>query len=144
MARTRNKYQAYGRDISNSRYRYTPPPRPYRRVPRNQPLRLSFSLTPIADKLVYGDRRLFYPDPLHRPAFSFIKNAARVQAVQNPRKRQLSQTKAVLAFAKPSKVMLCVRRESRRQVLHAKGVAGSRGLRRPRFNEFSEISCRRT
>lgn len=42
----------------------------------------------------------------------------------------------------PKKVALCVRRAVRKQVLHARGVAGSR-VSRPRYRWDSRISCRR-
>lgn len=89
------------------------------------------------------DRRTFYPTaPALRPALSFSrKSHARVVAKQNPRFNQPSQTKAILAFAEPKKVLVCVRRKRRKEVLHAKGVAGRRGLRRPHRNNWSGIRC---
>lgn len=40
-------------------------------------------------------------------------------------------------------VMICERREERRQVMFAKGKGGRRGQRPPRYNRWSHISCRR-
>lgn len=48
-----------------------------------------------------------------------------------------------VAFAAPERVLVCVRRQTRRQVLHALNVAGGRGFRRPRRSRYSSISCRR-
>lgn len=49
-----------------------------------------------------------------------------------------------VAFNRPAGVSLCVKRHRRRQVMHALGLAGRRGLGRGRKqhrNEFSEIGC---
>lgn len=54
------------------------------------------------------------------------------------------QTKATVSFRVPEAVLICVRRKRRKEVIHALGVAGARGLRKPRRSEFSEISCRRS
>lgn len=48
----------------------------------------------------------------------------------------------VYSFALPKTTVVCVRREVRKQVIHAKGVAGGR-VRKPRRNRNSNISCRR-
>lgn len=47
-----------------------------------------------------------------------------------------------IAFAKPEQVAVCIRRERRREVLHAHGVAGSHGLRGGRRGALSGISCK--
>lgn len=46
-----------------------------------------------------------------------------------------------LSFKRPSRLLLCLRRSIRRNVLHAFGVAGKVGLRIPRYNEYSRIRC---
>ena len=46
-----------------------------------------------------------------------------------------------VVFHAPRKVMICVRRHRRREVLFARGVAGSRGIRRRRLNEWSNVKC---
>lgn len=46
-----------------------------------------------------------------------------------------------MAFQQPDQVIRCVRRKSRREVLHARGIAGNRNLRPPRRNEFSDVKC---
>lgn len=124
----------------------TPPLQRYRyAVPVPSPLRVTI---PLAAP-VFGDRRTFTPDRQARPIFSLprtlrdIRNPARIVARQNPAKRQLSQTKAVLTFADPRRIPLCIRRKVRKQVLHAfkKTGKGSARHRRPRFNEWSSISC---
>lgn len=127
-----------GRGVSNSQSRRYNPSSIYSPrlvvVPRFAPL--------LSPQSIFGDRRLYQPDRAQRPVFSFRGDrSARVVAKQNPRFKQPSQTKAVLAFAEPDALPLCVRRKVRKQVLHAKGVAGRKGLKRPRFNEWSKVQC---
>lgn len=45
-------------------------------------------------------------------------------------------------FAQPERVLVCARRQIRKEVIHARGVAGGK-VRRPRRNELSKISCKR-
>lgn len=90
--------------------------------------------------LMLEDRRLYHPDPLPIAQAS-IRSASRLVAKQNPRFKQPSQTKAIIAFAEPSKVSVCVRRGIRKQVIHALGVAGGK-VRRGRRSAYSDISCK--
>lgn len=47
-----------------------------------------------------------------------------------------------VGFAQPAKVLICVRRTRRKQVIFATGKGGARGKqRRRRNNEFSQIRC---
>lgn len=46
-----------------------------------------------------------------------------------------------LVYANPQRVILCIRRNRRRQVIHALGIAGSR-VKKPTRNINSSISCR--
>lgn len=91
--------------------------------------------------LEYSDRRFFHPLDVFRP-FQATKIAARrIVAKQMPFRPQLAQTKAVLSFADPSRVGVCVRRKVRREVLHALRKAGKGGMSRPRRNASSSIHC---
>ncbi|MEM2002486.1 MAG: hypothetical protein QXT77_07575 [Candidatus Methanomethylicaceae archaeon] len=45
-------------------------------------------------------------------------------------------------FPDPERVLVCARRQIRKEVMHARGVAGGK-VRRPRRNELSKISCKR-
>lgn len=99
------------------------------------------------------DRRAWHPDPLP-PARSSNRLATRLALVERVSRdapkgrsgdfyRRYSQTKAVVAFAEPTRVPICERRRARREVMHATGRAGRRGQKRPRRNAYSKISCRR-
>jgi hypothetical protein len=48
----------------------------------------------------------------------------------------------VTTFADAKKVIICVRRGVRKQVLHALKLSGKAGQRRPRRTPYSHISCR--
>lgn len=49
---------------------------------------------------------------------------------------------AVIAFHKPNRVLICVRRRRRREALFAAGVPGHRRVKRGKRNAYSSISCR--
>lgn len=90
------------------------------------------------------DRRTHYPglSPYKRPVQQLaVGRPARLHLVDK-KYAAPSQTKATVAFQEPHKLPICIRRKERAQVLHAKGVAGSKGLKKPRRNEWSDVSCR--
>lgn len=99
---------------------------------------------------LFEDRRSFHPAGPSRPAFSLPRSAAVVRVPSPPRTRtSVDGAKArtpklyQLQFAVPAKVALCVRRKRRKEVLHAKGIAGSKKrMRSPRRNYWSSISCK--
>lgn len=111
---------------------------------------LQFDLFPLSD---VEDRRTYHPEGSFAPARSFSKPRHRLVAVdRRPKKNQvfshfgsrgISGTKAIIAFKAPDKVLVCVRRSIRKQVLHALNKSGRRGQRKPRFNYYSSVSCRR-
>lgn len=83
-----------------------------------------------------------WPDPLRL-------NSAKArlvigQNVNRPFKpsRPFATLSPVVRFEAPKKVLVCIRRKQRREVLHAKGIAGRRGLRMPRRSPYSSVSCR--
>lgn len=125
------------------------------------PSHLSYPSSPLGD-LASGlfsapltdleDRRAFYPGDLPTnwaPARTVGGTAARLRVVPGARPRSLPTTQArtlwpsaAIGFQNPPSVLICVRRQRRREVLHAIGAAGTR-VRRPTRNEYSSISCRR-
>lgn len=89
---------------------------------------------PTKKPLHQNDGRTFHPSGKARPTPSLTKAARRL----------LPSTLGRLAYADPSKVLVCARREVRRQVLHATGIAGAnrlRNFRKPRRTGTSGISC---
>lgn len=90
------------------------------------------------------DRRTYSPglSPLARGVNMLTVGARpRLTLKQNPRYNQPSQTKAIVAFAEPDKIPLCIRRKERREVLHAKGVAGGKVRRPGRRTQWSDVKC---
>lgn len=87
------------------------------------------------------DRRRFHPSGVDRP----VRTARGLGVRLVPKSRGAQRegvVPAALAFGGPSSVLICMRRQRRRQVLNALGVAGRSGLRPPTRNWTSEISCR--
>lgn len=88
----------------------------------------------------FEDRRSFHPLGDFRPALTFSrKEFSRVSDAATP----LSKVPR-FRFSRPDKVLVCVRRGVRREVIFAKRKAGkgSRSNRRRR-NYYSEVSCAR-
>lgn len=103
----------------------------------SSPVRLPSVLRSVAlDPL--GDLRRYDPRRDLRPAFATVRKAARIS--ERPSRSSLLMAPGRFGFADPRKVMICVRRKERRQVLFAKGVGGSR-VRRGRRNAWSYVFC---
>lgn len=86
------------------------------------------------DVLELEDRRRYHP----------LRTAAPAQAVR-PSARRIVVGRDVQAinFARPREVSVCVRRQQRKEVLHANKVAGSKGIRKGKRNWFSEVRCKK-
>lgn len=111
-------------------------------LPRSPVSRVTWQSLPSLSRplTVYEDRRRFHPAGKMRPVIALPRAAARLTVVDYPG-RPGRQTKAPVRFNAPKRVPLCVRREQRKEVLHATGKAGGR-VRPPRRNQFSDISCK--
>lgn len=85
---------------------------------------------------VHSDRRVFHPARAFRPVVGARGKVSRVQARVGRGLGALSYH-----FNAPSRVMACVRRKDRREVLFALGRTG-RGARSPkRRNVLSNVRC---
>lgn len=105
---------------------------PYEFGPRLDPVDLS----------EIEDRRFYHPDPF--PAFRSVRDWSSTVDVSKRRiSRRSSHPSFRFSFSNPRSVLVCVRRQRRREVLHALRVAGRRGLRGGRRSFSSAISCRR-
>lgn len=131
MAKSRKRQSATRRDAS---------------VVANDPGSLLASFDPLRsgrDLQVIEDRRRFTPA---RSKLFTPRQVARVFMTMPGRRRLSKPPKKfgpeVPAFVLPRSTVVCVRRAIRKQVIHAKGVAG-RKVRRPKRNAVSRISCRR-
>lgn len=107
-------------------------------VPRALPfpwLSLPRSISPYRE---IEDRRYWHPDPV-APARSFSRSRHRLTVSSS---RPSRQTKAAISFASPRRVLVCVRRQVRKEVLFATRRNGRNGGRNYRRNAYSEVSCR--
>lgn len=99
------------------------------------------------------DRRTFWPEEFDETSFeparrlsgaparlSYPSRAARRQSGR--RASRLDTFSPVIAFQDPSRVLICVRRQARREVLHARGFYGRSAMRAPHRNVYSSVSCR--
>lgn len=110
---------------------------------------LVFPVSRPVDLSLYEDRRVFHPERAYRPALSFSRKSSAVVKLVPPMspKRGAARVSGVprfpdvLGFTNPLKVLLCVRRKERREViiakkLQGKGAGGSKGR-----NWWSNIKC---
>lgn len=121
------------------------------RLPRavRAPITVTSIITPRAVPIlaplgVLSDRRRWHPGGARaQPAIATTRAAARHVTKQRPAFTQPSQTRALIGYADPRKVLSCVRRSTRKQVLFAKGVGGSspRGFRKRRRTWLSNFTC---
>lgn len=89
------------------------------------------------------DRRLYNPTKTVSPPRSIRRDQARL-TLPVRRANKPHRPPALFhqpAFAIPDRVAICVRRKVRKEVLHAKKVAGKSGLRKPRRNFWSKVQC---
>lgn len=97
-------------------------------------LRRRAALTAIEDRRTYT--------PLGRRTSARSFNRAHHVLKVKPEPRQKWRVPTRVMFDAPKKVLVCVRRGRRREVLFAKRKTGAGARRRaPRRNWFSEISC---
>ena len=133
---TKKKPKRAPRDPSATRYRnavrlldlYLPPLSPLR-LPL-QAISQRPNLRPLED------RRTRHPERWGRPVMATVRSATRpvVKPSIGPR------LSARLQFSDPRRVIVCLRRKERREVIHALGKSG--GGNRPRTRKpTSEISC---
>lgn len=95
------------------------------------------------------DRRVYHPEGPYRPARKLSGQVVKPHIVQpNVNKKQRSarswqSLSPRIRFAEPRSTSVCVKREKRKQVLHAIRKTG-KGVRRrrPRRNWLSAVSCK--
>lgn len=85
------------------------------------------------------DRRRWHPDGVFRRLETFgFRDSARVRV----QARRSFRFPDVFRFADPRRVIRCVKRKERREVLHAIKKIGSGAGRPKRRNYWSNISCK--
>jgi len=98
-------------------------------------------VSPYTNYLPVDDRRLFHPLGNDRPLKTTSGGRVAVQARPRPSENLKNTVPSALGFVNPARVLICVRRNRRKQVLHAKGIAGGTGFKPPKFNWTSNYSC---
>lgn len=110
---------------------------------------LDVAMTPI-DWRTVEDRRQWHPDGLNRPAAAFRNQRHRLIYAESTdaRRRRNAAKKGSLypspriGFADPHKILICARRQIRKQVLHAlRKVGKGIGRKKPKFNQYSKVGC---
>lgn len=83
------------------------------------------------------DRRTYHPAGVARPSVS----SRRHHTPKPSTGFTAFHSKPLMTFGAPRHVLICVRRKTRDEVLHALGKTG-RGSGRPRkFNQYSKVRC---
>lgn len=93
--------------------------------------------------LAVDDRRFFDPAGPLRPAYSFGRDARRIIAKSSPvgSLRNDTNLSARVGFAVPKRVAVCVRRQQRKEVIHALGKQGAGARARRRRSVWSNVDC---
>lgn len=110
------------------------------RLLRPLPAPARFSQSP---RQAVEDRRSHHPLGFFRPARQWSGHPVKPHVVSKPT-RHRAQLPFGLRFAVPQKTLICVRRKTRKEVLHAlhKVGKGRSGFRKKRSRNFySRISC---
>lgn len=102
------------------------------------------------------DRRTWHPEGVSRPARSFNRSRHLLTVYKSPHKeitiqggyqspfaiKKLFDTVPVgVQFQTPYKVLICVRRQQRKEVMFAKNKAGRGGQKSPIYSEYSSVRC---
>jgi len=96
---------------------------------------------PRVDLRLFEDRRVFHPNRFISPARS-IGPRSDARLVVNDVKPQTSLLSAAVRFNEPRRGLICIRRNARKEVLHALGRVGAgSGRSKKRRNQFSDVSC---
>lgn len=95
------------------------------------------------------DRRAWFPGTLptqYMPARTLSGAPARL-GVPSPKRTSVRSTwrpldpSPVISFREAPRVVTCIRRRIRKEVIHALSIAGTR-VRKPKRSTFSSISCK--
>lgn len=99
------------------------------------------------------DRRFWYPEAYTRPVLTNTGLRHRLRAVTTrsvPMKsnyrfvqKNFSAPPAQIGFVRPESMTICERRKRRRETLFARRKTGRGGQKKPIWNEYSYVHCRR-
>ena len=86
------------------------------------------------------DRRAFHPLSDLRPVRALVRTARRLVPARKPTASRMSLPEKI-GFAVPKKVVVCVRRKQRREVIHALRLRGKGASSPKRRNIWSDVKC---
>ena len=118
-------------------------------------LRSALSRKPLN---LYEDRRFYHPEGIFAWPQSLVSKVPRVDETDFERWKRISKPKRRLNWAEesrkslvraririgwdnPWKMIICLKRKVRREVMHAMGLAGASRFKKPRWTQFSYVRC---
>ena len=106
------------------------------------PLKLVRAVRVSSTLRAIEDRRTWHPEGEFRPARSFNKARHALVVKKSPASSSgRFRLPTRVMFDAPKKVLICVRRQRRKEVIFAKGKAGGGRRRSPTRNWYSDVSC---
>lgn len=92
----------------------------------------------------YQDFRKFFPRRIDNVSRNIDTTRSRIALASvrtfSPHKYKPVRS-SVFSFSSPSRVIICIRRKIRKEVLHALKKSGKSGQRNPRRTAYSNIRC---
>lgn len=96
-------------------------------------------IVPLSPLIELEDRRAYHPERVYRAPRASVRKAAQIVVKRSGRPFRFPD---VLGFRQPRRVLLCVRRQMRKEVLFAHRRVRSGAGGRRRRNYWSGISCK--
>lgn len=117
--------------------------------------------SPKSSLNLYEDRRLYHPEGKYRPAVSLVESYPTLTETSpnplrhkprriggdlvNPTSGEILSFGAFdpfkISWSNPWKMAICLKRKMRREVMHALGMAGKTGFKKPKFTQYSYVKC---
>ena len=95
-------------------------------------------IPPRSSLKIIEDRRLYHPARRVLP----VRTRRRVARLEAARQTPLYRPAAHhVQFAHPKQVIICVRRNRRKEIMHALKKTGRGGQKKPKRNFWSEVKC---
>lgn len=129
-------------------------------VPTGKSLRVARPVLPLH---MYEDRRLWHPEGAAAYPVSMVSKTPRImdqseidpdvwRRIHKPLRSipwtkmaresmHLAPATTVWGWDNPSKMIICLKRKIRREIMHAFGMSGKTGFKKPRFTQFSYVRC---
>lgn len=133
MARSRSSSSRQRRGVTNTA---SVPTLPFGSPPSRAVYRHQMELFPVQDN------RVFHPDGPLRSQLTTTGQKHSLVAKNHSTSRPDPFAPMRIAFQRPKRLLVCIRRHMRKEVMFAKNKAGRSGQKRPTRNFYSSISCK--